>query len=92
MKKELYFDVTHIESTEQFYQEIAVLLSFPSYFGHNLDDTWTCLTTYIDPHLRLTIRGVDHLYEIFGSQAQGLRDIFEQLPNTCPDLELLINP
>lgn len=91
MKKELYFDATLIQTTDEFYQEIARLLSFPSYFQHNLDDLWTCLTSYIDPKLRLTIRGVDHLYDVFAEQTPGLRDIFEQLPQACPELELLLN-
>jgi len=91
MKKEVNFDGRTIESPEEFHQGFAKLLSFPSYYQHNLDDLWTCLTSYINPNLRLMIQGTDHLYAVFAHEAPGLQDIFQRLPDACPELELILN-
>ena len=92
MKKEIFFDGNIINSKDEFHLEFAKTLSFPSYYSHNLDDLWTSLTSYIDPNIRLMIRGLDHLSLIFGAESQGLLDVFEKLPEACPELELIIQP
>ena len=90
MKKEVYFDGNTIESIVEFHEEMARLLSFPSYYQHNLDDLWTCLTSYINPNIRLIIQGTNSIYQVFQSESVGLQDIFERLPGSCPEIDLIL--
>jgi ribonuclease inhibitor len=42
-----------IHSLDEFYDEIALLLNFPDYFGRNLDALWDLLSTDIKGPLEL---------------------------------------
>ncbi len=90
-KRELYLDGGQIYSIEDFHDQVSQLFGFPSYYGRNLDDLWDCLNSYIDPNLRLTIRGFDHLITVFGPEAEGLKEVFEKLPQYHPEMEILYN-
>lgn len=90
-KRELYLDSGSIYSIEDFHEQVAQLFGFPSYYGRNLDDLWDCLNSYIDPCLRLTIRDFDHLIQVFGPEAEALKEIFEKLPQYHPEMEILYN-
>ena len=91
MKRELYFDGSSICSQEEFHGHFAELMGFPSYYGHNLDDLWTCMTSYINPQVRLTIHDFNNLIKVFGAESEALREIFTRLPESLPDFELLLN-
>jgi len=91
MKRELYFNGSSIHAPSEFHAHFAELMGFPSYYAADLDDLWTCLTSYIDPQVRLTIQGFDHLVKVFGPEAEGLKEIFARLPEAVPELELLLN-
>lgn len=91
MKKELYLDASVIENVEDFHTQVSELFSLPHYYGRTLDDLWSCLTSYIDPKIRLIVHDYPRLIELFGPESQALRDIFEGLTNTCPEMEVLLN-
>jgi len=91
MKRELYFDGRAVHSVEDFHKQVQVLFGLPSYYSHNLDDLWECLTSYIDPNVRIIIHDFNNLVTVFGPEAEGLKEIFEKLPGACPELELLLN-
>lgn len=91
MKKEISINGRAIITPQQFHQEIAQLLSFPSYYQANLDDLWTCLTSYVDPNLRLIIRDMDHLCKVFGSEVSAFQEIFDRLADSCPQMEVIVH-
>jgi RNAse (barnase) inhibitor barstar len=91
MKRELYFNGSNILDPKDFHTQFATLLGFPSYYSGDLDDLWTCLTSYIDPQVRLTIHDFDNLIKVFGPEAEGLKEVFNRLPEAVPEMELLIN-
>ena len=90
-KRELYLDGSQIFSVEEFHDQVSQLFGFPSYYGRNLDDLWECLNSYIDPNLRLTIRDFEHLIQVFGPESEGLKEVFEKLPQNHPEMEILYN-
>lgn len=90
-KRELYLDAGTIYSVEDFHDQVSQLFGFPSYYGRNLDDLWDCLNSYIDTNLRLTIRDFPHLINVFGPEAEGLKEVFEKLPLYHPEMEILYN-
>jgi len=90
-KRELYLDGPTIQSIDDFHDQVARLFGLPSYYGRNLDDLWDCLNSYIDPHLRLTIRDFEHLIQVFGPEAEALKDIFTRLPQYHPEMVILYN-
>jgi RNAse (barnase) inhibitor barstar len=91
MKRELYFDGSNILSPEDFHTHFAELMGFPTYYSRTLDDLWTCLTSYINPQVRLTIHDFDNLLRVFGAEAEALKEIFSRLPDTLSEFELLLN-
>ena len=67
------------------------LHSQPSYYGRNLDDLWECLTSYIDPNIRLIVNDYQGLISTMGAEAEAFKEIFEKLVATCPEMEILLN-
>ena len=90
-KRELYLDGARIYSIEEFHDQVSQLFGLPSYYGRNLDDLWDCLNSYIDPNIRLIIRDFDNLLNVFGPEAEGLKEVFERLPSYHPEMEILYN-
>ena len=53
--KTVLLDGTKMTSIETIHQHVADVLSFPSYYGHNLDALWDVLTEINDPvHIKFT--------------------------------------
>lgn len=90
-KRELYLDGRSIHNISDFHDQVAQLFGLPGYYGRNLDDLWDCLNSYIDPNLRLTIHDFDHLIQVFGPEAEALKEIFAKLPQYHPEMEILFN-
>ena len=91
MKKELYLDGSVINGIEDFHDQVSELFSLPHYYGRSLDDLWSCLTSYVDPNIRLIVHDYQNLLHVFGAESQAVRDIFERLSETCPPMEVLLN-
>ncbi|MEC7278159.1 MAG: barstar family protein [Bdellovibrionota bacterium] len=91
MKKELYLDASVISSIDEFHDQMRDLFGLPHYYGRTLDDLWSCLTSYVNPNIRLMVHDYNHLLEIFGPERQAVRDIFEGLTDVCPEMEVLLN-
>lgn len=91
MKRELYLDGSTIHSVDAFHDQVQELFGLPHYYGRNLDDLWECLTSYINPNIRLIIHDFQNLLSVFGPEAEAVKDIFEKLPNHKPEIEILLN-
>lgn len=92
MKKEVFLDGSKIANQEEFHDEIARLLSFPHYYGKNLDDLWYCLSTYIDQNVRIMIIGFSDLQHIFSDQVTAFTEIFHRLRDSdSSPIEVLIS-
>ena len=89
MKRELYLDGSIIYGVDDFHDQVKELFGLPHYYGRNLDDLWSCLTSYIDPNIRLMIHDFNHLIKVFGPEAEGLKEIFDKLPEHRPEIEIL---
>lgn len=46
-------DGTKITCTQDFHQQIKIILSLSDYYGENLDALWDCLTTWVEMPLTL---------------------------------------
>lgn len=91
MKRELYLDGSTIFSIEDFHDQVQELFGLPHYYGRNLDDFWECLTSYINPNIRLIVHDFNHLVHVFGPEAEALKEIFDRLPITNEETEVLLN-
>jgi ribonuclease inhibitor len=92
MKKEVFLDGSRITSQEEFHIEISKLLSFPHYYGKNLDDLWYCLSSYIDQDVRIMINGFEQLQKVFSDQVTAFTEIFDRLrDNDDSPIEILIS-
>lgn len=91
MKKELYLDARSLRSQDDFHDQVTELFGLPHYYGRNLDDLWSCLTSYIDPRVRLIVQDYQKIITLFGPEAQAVRDIFERLEEVHPEMEVLLN-
>lgn len=91
MKRELYLDGSVIFNIEDFHDQVSELFGLPHYYGRNLDDLWSCLTSYIDPHVRLIIHDFNQLLRVFGPESEALKEIFDRLPQDCPAFEIIYN-
>lgn len=70
-----------IETKQQFHAAIAAALSFPDWYGHNLDALYDCLTD-IDAavHLHLTD------WETLPEWKEAFEDVFADAQADCADL------
>lgn len=91
MKRELYLDGSTIYEIKDFHDQVTALFGLPHYYGRNLDDFWECLTSYINPNIRLIVHDFNNLVRVFGPEAEALKEIFEKLPTYIPEMEVLLN-
>lgn len=64
-------DCTEIKNKEQLHELLAEALSFPSYYGHNLDALFDCLT---DIRAKTTIRLLG--WSELGDWKEGFQNVF----------------
>lgn len=91
MKREFYLDGSVITSQEDFHNQVKELLGLPSYYSKTLDDFWSCMTSYIDPNIRLIVNDFDNIIKVFGLEAEAIKEIFNRLTDECPEMDILMN-
>ena len=92
MKREFTIDASSYSDKSDFYTEIEQLFGFPTYYGHNLDDLWDGLTSYIEPNIKIIIHSHQKLIDLFGPEAEGFKNILTRAPVEGRSLEILCNP
>lgn len=91
MRKEIYLDLSFINTPLEFHQEVSKLLSFPSYYDNSLDHFWDCLNSYIDPNLTIYINNYEKIDQIFGVESPGMREVFERANQEIEEMSILFN-
>jgi len=78
MRKEVQIIGSQIYSIEAFHTEIALLLSFPHYYGNNLDDLLDCLVSYIDPNITISWLSHDLSQKQMGHDFERIIEVFDR--------------
>lgn len=78
---EYRIDCADISCSEELHRRIAACLSFPDWYGHNLDALYDCLTE-IGASTHLILLGWDDSLAF----APGFRSVFEDAQLDHPDL------
>ena len=84
--KAITIDCTGMQSKEQLHRAFASALSFPAWYGNNLDALHDCLTNVCEP-TRISLPGFREL----GSFALGFRLVLEdaEAENDCLIIDIL---
>lgn len=82
MSMEYCIDVAGIDSVQTFHQVLAQTLSFPDWYGHNLDALYDCLT---ELEGCLVLESWDDTADF----AQGFREVFADAQEENPDLTVI---
>ena len=80
---EITIDCGGIATKRELHEQIAEALSFPDWYGHNLDALMDCLTDLEDT--TVTLMGCDRV----GFDAQDFWDTFEDAERENPELTVL---
>lgn len=80
---EYIIDCMAIDTATEFHRQLAAVLSFPEWYGHNLDALYDCLTELAAPtHLILVNWDENTLF------ADGFRDVFLDAQSDNPDFSV----
>ena len=79
-----------VKSTQTFYDEIARQLSFPSYFGRNLDALWDVLTVDIEGPIEIVWNGSRISHAIMGHEYKRLVALLTKVGKERKDFQLLL--
>lgn len=84
--KNITIDCTCIESREQLHSAFAAGLSFPEWYGNNLDALYDCLSAISEP-THVSLPG----FRALGSFAKGFRLVLEdaESENDCLIIDIL---
>lgn len=91
MRKEVQIIGSDILSEQDFHNEIAKLLDFPSYYDFTLDGLLDCLTTYIDPNLTIHWVAHDKSRKSLGHDFNRIIEVFERAQSYCPSLQFYLS-
>lgn len=75
--REISIDCAQIQSWETLHAVFAQTLSFPEYYGKNLDALYDCLTELPCP-THLTLLHFDHLADALGDYALPLQQVLQE--------------
>ena len=81
--KEITIDCAAIQNPRQLHRELAAALSFPEWYGNNLDALHDCLTEIGEDTLLTLIR-----FGSMGSFANGFRRVLQDCEETNPHLQI----
>jgi len=77
--KTVTLDCTNIQTPAQLHQRLAMALSFPDWYGHNLDALYDCLTE-ISEEICLVLAGWDTLDSFREGFLQTMEDASQDNP------------
>ncbi len=82
-------DGAAIRSREELHDALARQLSFPDYYGRNLDALYDCLTELLEP-TETVVRHADALFAHLGMYAEILRSVLRDAAEDNPDLRVTV--
>ena len=74
---DICINCARLHSREELHDTLAQKLSFPDYYGKNLDALYDCLSELSCP-VHLTLLHFDQLGELLGEYTLWLRQVFEE--------------
>lgn len=80
---EYHIDCKQITTSQEFHRVLAETLSFPEWYGHNLDALFDCLTELETACLVL------ENWDACSAYAQGFRDVFLDAQEENPDFSVI---
>ena len=89
--KEIIIDCGTVESKADFHAALATKLSFPAYYGNNLDALYDCLTE-IGQDTCLTLTDWHHLEYRLGDYSGKAVYVFHCATEENPHLKVLLEP
>lgn len=89
MPKELVINGDEIKTNDDFHRQIKELLSFPSYYGNNLDALWDCLTTSIELPLTLVWKDLEKSKMELGDYCDKILDVFKHAEKEIPGFKII---
>lgn len=91
MRKEIILNGNDIINTNNFHEELARMLSFPSYYDNTLDSLLDCLNTYVNPNL--TIHWTAHLKskQYMGHEFDQIIEVFDMAKGYHPQFEYYLS-
>lgn len=75
MKVEI--DCSEMNNEADFHKIIAQKLSFPSYYGKNLDALWDCLCCDVKRPIMLILKNASNLQRVLGERYVKILEVFE---------------
>ncbi|EQC44310.1 barstar family protein [Bacteriovorax sp. Seq25_V] len=91
MRREIQISGSFITTMEEFHQEISMMLSFPSYYGNNLDDLLDCLLSYIDPNISIYWLNSKISQKNLENQFDQIIEVFDRVKNEYSSFEYYLN-
>lgn len=82
--KEIHLDCSKITDKASFHDEISAALSFPDYYGRNLDALYDCLAELSDRHL--VLEHFSSLENTLGDYASSIKQVLQEAENDCLSL------
>lgn len=79
-----HIDCSDISEAKQLHRKLARFLSFPAWYGHNLDALYDCLTELPSP-TRLSFGN----WNSAAPWAAGFEAVLEDAQCDCPDLTVI---
>ncbi len=91
MRREIQISGAYITTMEEFHKEISTMLSFPSYYGNNLDDLLDCLLSYIDPNISIYWLNSKLSRDYLKNEFDQIIEVFERVKNEYSTFEYYLN-
>jgi ribonuclease inhibitor len=82
---------TSIRSLDDFYTEISRALSFPEYFGRNLDALWDVLTTDVEGPFELIWEDSAKSRESMGKDFEKISGLLKEVEEERDDFQVMFN-
>ncbi|PKN51311.1 MAG: barnase inhibitor [Deltaproteobacteria bacterium HGW-Deltaproteobacteria-13] len=79
-----------IRSLDDLYDQLAVGLSLPKYFGRNLDALWDVLATDVEGPFEIVWNHADKSRKVLGDDFDQVLELFQELEKERDDFELKI--
>ena len=91
MRKEIVLNGNDILSETLFHEEIAKMLSFPSYYDNTVDSLLDSLNTYVDPNLTIHWNAHEISKNNMGHTFDQIIEVFDMVTRYHPQFVYHLN-
>ena len=92
MNEELLIDMSGIMDEETFHEYVSKKLSFPGYYGYNLNALWDCITDEDQSSMpdKLVVEGLAALKGFLPELHDGFIECLQDYIKEYPDREIIL--